>query len=237
MRNCEIIPPLPPPLVSTCYQVVSWTSLSGLVQLVVFGNKSCSVSVGQFGRSATCRQFWWEVASSLFCASKQLFWLVGWWRDKIWCGGKPICGGAPSIADYRWRWPPAHRVLPTRQVWWGSFSGCVAKFVAGCVARFVLWQCCQVFRQLVLVLAILVVWSRDRAVTVHYRAAQQLREPVKISTTLVLGVRYQVYECTGQESLRLRGRSLKSSPTNASSKMLTNNHLSLNTLSKVVYVL
>ena len=100
---------------STRYQVVSWTSLSGLVQLVVVGNKSYSVSGSQFGRGAICRQFWWEVASSIFCASKPLFWLVGWWRDKIWCRGKPICGGAPFIADSRWRWPSAYRVLPTRQ--------------------------------------------------------------------------------------------------------------------------
>ena len=146
---------------STCYQVVSWTSLSRLVQLVVVGIKFYSVSGNQFRRGAICRQFWWEVASSLFCASKPLFCLVGWWRDKIWCGEKSICGGAPSIADSRWRWPSAYRVLPTCHIWWGSFSGCVARVVAGCVAKFILWQCCQVFRQLVLVLAILAVWSRD----------------------------------------------------------------------------
>ena len=163
VRICEIIRITPPPPpVSTCYQVVSWTSLSGLVQLVVVGNKSYCVSGSQFGRGAICRQFWWEVASSLFWASKPPFWLVGWWRDRIWRGGKPICGGAPSIADSWWRRPPAHHVLPTRQIWWGSFSGCiarvvsgsvarvvadcVARVVAGCVARFVLWQCRWEFR-------------------------------------------------------------------------------------------
>ena len=49
-----------------------------MVQLVVgMGNKSYSESGSQFGKGAICRQFWWEVASSLFCASKPLFWLVG----------------------------------------------------------------------------------------------------------------------------------------------------------------
>ena len=95
---------------------------------------SLIVCGSQFGKGAICRQFWWEVASSLFCASKPLFWLVGWWRDNIWCGGKPICGGAPSIADSRWRWPPAHCVLPARQVWWGLFSGC---------RQCCFWQCRQ----------------------------------------------------------------------------------------------
>ena len=143
VRNCEIIhtTPPPPPSVSTCYQVVSWTSLSGLVQLVVVRNKSCNVS--QLGRGAICCQFWWEVASSRFCDFKPLFWLVGWWRDKIWCRGKPICGEAPSIADSRWMWPPAHRVLPTRQVWWGSFTGCVARVVFDCVVRVIFWLCRQ----------------------------------------------------------------------------------------------
>ena len=147
----------PPPPMSTCYQVVSWTSLSELVQLVVVGNKSGCVRGSQFGRGAICRQFWWEVASSLFCAFKPLFWLVGWWRSKIWCGGKPVCGEAPSIADSRWRWPPAHRVLPTRQVCWGSFSGCVPRVFwlsrQGCcwLCRQVFGQCCQVFRMWVLV--------------------------------------------------------------------------------------
>ena len=136
---------------STCYQEVNWTSLSGLVQLVVVGNKFYSVIGSQFGRGAIYRQFWWEVASSWFCASKPLFWLVGWCRDRIWCRGKPICGGAPSIADSLWRWPPAHRVLSTHQVWWGSFSGCVtrvifgcvARIVSGCVTRVVFWPCRQ----------------------------------------------------------------------------------------------
>ena len=30
-----------------------------------------------------------------FCVSKPLFWLIKWWRFRIWCGGKPVCGGAP----------------------------------------------------------------------------------------------------------------------------------------------
>ena len=45
-----------------------------------------------------------------------------------------------------------------------------------------------------------------QSVTTNYRAAQLLREPVKVPI-LVPGVRYQVYECTGQESLRLKGKS------------------------------
>ena len=34
----------------------------------------------------------WPLA--YFCASKPLFWLITRWRFRIWCGGKPICGGA-----------------------------------------------------------------------------------------------------------------------------------------------
>ena len=43
-------------------------------------------SVANFGER-------WPLA--YFCASKPLFWLITWWRFRIWCGGKPICGGAP----------------------------------------------------------------------------------------------------------------------------------------------
>ena len=83
--------------------------------------------------------------------------------------GSQFVEGRHSIADSRWRWPPAHCVLPTRQVWWGLFSGCIAKsffwlcrqvvflavspgcFLAvspgcfsGCVARLFFWLCRQV---------------------------------------------------------------------------------------------
>ena len=43
-------------------------------------------SVANFGER-------WPLAC--FCASKPLFWLITWWRFRIWCGGKPIYGGAP----------------------------------------------------------------------------------------------------------------------------------------------
>ena len=43
-------------------------------------------SVANFGER-------WPLA--YFCASKPLFWLITRWRFRIWCGGKPICGGAP----------------------------------------------------------------------------------------------------------------------------------------------
>ena len=43
-------------------------------------------SVANFGER-------WPLA--YFCASKPLFWLITWWRFRIWCGGKPICEGAP----------------------------------------------------------------------------------------------------------------------------------------------
>ena len=145
---------------STCYQVVSWTSLSGLVQLMVVGNKSGSVSGSQFGRGAIYRQFWWEVASSLFCASKPLFWLVGWWRGKIWCGGKPICGEGAIYCRFpvKVASSPSCAANPPgllRVVFWLCRQGCCW------LCRQVFWQCCQVFRKWVLVVAILAVWSRD----------------------------------------------------------------------------
>ena len=84
-------------------------------------------SVANFGER-------WPLAC--FCASKPLFWLITWWRFRIWCGGKPICGGAPF---YR-RFPVKVASSPlcaanppdlVRVV----FSGCVARLFSGCVAR------------------------------------------------------------------------------------------------------
>ena len=109
-------------------------------------------SVANFGER-------WPLA--YFCASKPLFWLITWWRFRIWCGGKPICGGAPF---YR-RFPVKVASSPlcaanppglVRVVFLavspgcflavspGLFSGCVARLFSGCVARFFFWLCRQV---------------------------------------------------------------------------------------------
>ena len=118
-------------------------------------------SVANFGER-------WPLAC--FCASKPLFWLITWWRFRFWCGGKPICGGAPF---YR-RFPvkvassPLCAANPSGLVKVvflavspGCFSGCVARlffwlyrqvvFLAGspdcfsgCVARLFFWLCRQV---------------------------------------------------------------------------------------------
>ena len=88
-------------------------------------------SVANFGER-------WPLA--YFCASNPLFWLIRWWRLRIWCGGKPICGGAPF---YR-RFPvkvassPLYATNPpglVRVVFLAMSPGCFS----GCVARLFFW--------------------------------------------------------------------------------------------------
>ena len=85
-------------------------------------------SVANFGER-------WPLAD--FCASKPLFWLITWWRFRIWCGGKPICGGAPFYRRFPVKVassPLCAANLPglVRVVFLavspGCFSGCVARF-------------------------------------------------------------------------------------------------------------
>ena len=64
----------------------SWWLGIGLVTGVGVVNLGEAPSIANFGER-------WPLAC--FCASKPLFWLITWWRFRIWCGGKPICGGAP----------------------------------------------------------------------------------------------------------------------------------------------
>ena len=115
-----------------------------------------------------------------------------------------------------------------RVVFWLCRQGCFLAvspgLFSGCFARVVFWLCrqgcCWLCRQ-VCSLTVLsgisfvgsipgypgcVIKGLSRAVITSYRAAQPLREPVKF-LLLVLEVRYKVYECTGQESLRLKGKS------------------------------
>ena len=84
----------------------------------------------------------WPLAC--FCASKPLFWLIKWWRFRIWCGGKPICGGAPF---YR-RFPLKVASSPlcdanppglVRVVFLALSPGCFS----GYVARLFFWLCRQ----------------------------------------------------------------------------------------------
>ena len=94
-------------------------------------------SVANFGER-------WPLA--YFCASKPLFWLITRWRFRIWCGGKPICGGAPFYRRFSVKVassplcaanPPGLVRVVFLAVSPGGFSGCVARLFSGCVARFV----------------------------------------------------------------------------------------------------
>ena len=111
-------------------------------------------SVANFGER-------WPLA--YFCASKPLFWLITWWRFRIWCGGKPICGGAPIYRRFSVKVassplcaanpPGLVRVVFLAvspgcflavspgcflAVSPGGFSGCVARFVTDCVVKWFL---------------------------------------------------------------------------------------------------
>ena len=92
-------------------------------------------SVANFGER-------WPLA--YFCASKPLFWLITWWRFRIWCGEKPICGGAPFYRRFSVKVassplcaanPPGLVRVVFLAVSPGGFSGCVARLFSGCVAR------------------------------------------------------------------------------------------------------
>ena len=101
-------------------------------------------SVANFGER-------WPLAC--FCASKPLFWLITWWRFRILCGGKPICGGAPF---YR-RFPVKVASSPlcaanppglVRVIFVAVSPGCFLAVspgcFSGCVARLFFWLCRQV---------------------------------------------------------------------------------------------
>ena len=124
----------------------SWWLGIGLIVWVGVVNLGEAPSVANFGEK-------WPLAC--FCASKPLFWLITWWRFRIWCGGKPICGGAPF---YR-RFPVKVASSPlcaanppglVRVVFLAvspgcflavspdCFSGCVVRFVTNCVVRWFL---------------------------------------------------------------------------------------------------
>ena len=84
-------------------------------------------SVANFGER-------WPLA--YFCAFKPLFWLITWWRFRIWCGGKPICGGAPFYRRFSVKVassslcaanPPGLVRVVFLAVSPGCFSGCVAR--------------------------------------------------------------------------------------------------------------
>ena len=88
-----------------------------------------------------------------FCASKPLFWLITWWRFRIWYRGKPICGGAPFYRRFPVKVassplcaanPPGLVRVIFLAVSPGCFSGCVARLFSGCVARLFFWLCRQV---------------------------------------------------------------------------------------------
>ena len=115
----------------------SWWLGIGLVVWVEVVNLGEAPSVANFGER-------WPLA--YFCASKPLFWLISRWRFRIWCGGKPICGGAPFYRRFSVKVassplcaanPPGLVRVVFLAVSPGGFSGCVARLFSGCVARFV----------------------------------------------------------------------------------------------------
>ena len=106
----------------------SWWLGIGLIVWVGVVNLEEAPSVANFGER-------WPLAC--FCASKPLFWLITWWRFRIWCEGKPICGGAPF---YR-RFPvkvassPLCAVNPpglVRVVFLAVWPGCFLAVSPGC---------------------------------------------------------------------------------------------------------
>ena len=140
----------------------SWWLGIGLVVWVGVVNLGEAPSVANFGER-------WPPA--YFCASKPLSWLITWWRFRLWCGGKPICGGAPFYCRFPVKVassplcsanPPGLVRVVFLAVSPGCFSGCVARlhvflavspgcFLAvspggfsGCVARLFFWLCRQV---------------------------------------------------------------------------------------------
>ena len=93
-------------------------------------------SVANFGER-------WPLA--YFCASKPLFWLITWWRFRIWCGGKPICGGAPFYRRFSVKVASSSLCAANppglvRVVFLAVSPGCFS----GCVARLFFWLCRQV---------------------------------------------------------------------------------------------
>ena len=128
-----------------------WLGIGPVVWMAVV-NLGKAPSVANFGER-------WPLAC--FYASKPLFWLVEWWRFRIWCGGKPICGGAPFYRRFPVKVassplcaanpPGLVRVVflaVTRLFFWlchqvvflAVSPGCFS----GCVARLFFWLCRQV---------------------------------------------------------------------------------------------
>ena len=156
---CEIVKlyvytPPPPPLwprvtrwwVTPAY--VGWSSSwwlgIGLVVWVEVVNLGEAPSVANFGER-------WPLA--YFCASKPLFWLITWWRFRIWCGGKPICGGAPFYRRFSVKVassplcaanPPGLVRVVFLAVSPGGFSGCVARLFFWLCRQVCYWLCRQV---------------------------------------------------------------------------------------------
>ena len=160
---------------------VGWSSSWWLgISLVVW------VGVVNLGETPSVANFGEKWPLACFCASKPLFWFIRWWRFRIWCGGKPIRGGAPFYRRFRVKVassPLCAAKLPglIRVVFLavspGCFSGCVTRlffwlfrqvfywlssgFFWLVLPEFFFWLCRHVVRQCVIVLAILAVWSRN----------------------------------------------------------------------------
>ena len=122
----------------------SWWLGIGLVVWVEVVNLGEAPSVANFGER-------WPLA--YFCASKPLFWFITWWRFRIWCGGKPICGGAPFYRRFSVKVassplcaansPGLVRVV-FLAVSPGGFSSCVARLFFWLWRQVVFWLCRQV---------------------------------------------------------------------------------------------
>ena len=122
----------------------TWWLGIGLVVWVGVVNLGEAPSVANFGEK-------WPLA--YFCASKPLFWLITWWRFRIWCGGKSICGGAPFYRRFPVKVassplcaanPPGLVRVVFLVVSPGCFSGCVARLFFWLWRQVVFWLCRQV---------------------------------------------------------------------------------------------
>ena len=125
---------------------VSWSSSWWLVV-------SHTVWVGVIlGEVPSVANFLWEVALSLFCVSKPLFWLCGWCQVKFDLVRRETnLWRSAMYRQFCWRWPPAYSVLLSRQIGSGRFvcfwqCRLVVCFLA-VLPGFGLWLCRQVLFQ------------------------------------------------------------------------------------------
>ena len=108
--------------------------------------------VVNLGEAPSVANFGEKWPPACFCASKPLYWLIRWWF-RIWCGGKPISGGAPFYLRFPVKVASSLlcAAIPSglvRVVFLSVSPGCFLAVstgcFSGCVVRLFLWLCRQV---------------------------------------------------------------------------------------------